>query len=231
MKQKFLVALCLIMLSCSLEAQNVEKKKDVPEEQVTVKREFDENGNLIRFDSLRVYNWSSDSVFALPPGTGWESLFGKDFFSDQFDFSFPGDSAFSFRFPSGTIPFRFFDEEDPFRGFAPDKLDSLDFGDYFLFNDTSFFMGPDRSFMLPPGFYVPDPRGMQELEELLQHHFKSFSPDEFSRQHEGEIPFQRFIDPKQQEEWDQMIQRQEEEQKEFYKKWKQDQNRKKTEKM
>jgi hypothetical protein len=229
MKKVFLWVICMMVLLFSAGAQNNEKKKNTPDEKITVKREFDKDGNLISFDSLRVYSWSTDSAFQIPQG--WENFFGKDFFDDRFGKQFPGDTAFSFAFPQGTSPFRFFDEEDLLKGFGLNPDDSVDFRNYIFHNDTSFFMGPKSSFMLPPGFFVPDMKGMQDLEKYFDQHFKSFSPDEFYNNPGEGSPFKRFMDPQQQEEWNKLIEKQQQEQQELYKKWNKQKSGKKTEKM
>jgi hypothetical protein len=107
-------------------------QKNAPEEKSIVNKEFDENGNLIQYDSTYVWQWNSDSTFNFPfdggfPGgfdkffndsvfAGFE-MFNDDFFQ-QFNHSFPNfqmdnDSVFSFRFSqpfSGDFVFPELDE-------------------------------------------------------------------------------------------------------------------------
>lgn len=69
-------------------AQKSASVKKLPKEDIRVNKEFDENGNLIKFDSTYVYQWSSDSTFTnqmIPDGF-------KHFFEDKF--SLFNDSAF-----------------------------------------------------------------------------------------------------------------------------------------
>jgi hypothetical protein len=223
----FLIAL----LPLFSEAQKTEKKKNEPDEKITVKREFDKNGNLIRFDSLRVYNWSSDSSFKFPMDGGWKDFLGEDFFENHSGNPFTGDSAFSFRFPSGTMPFRFFNDDELFKGFGFDKPDSSFSRNFMFRNDTSFFMGPNSSLMLPPGFFSPDLEGMKALEEFFGQHFKSFSPDQMWDKQGNKNPFEEFLNPQQKEEWEKMMQKQQKEQEEFFKKWNKQKSGNKTEKM
>ena len=229
---KFVLCIISLMLvSFAANAQKTGKKGNAPDEKITVKREYDKDGNLIRFDSLRVFNWSSDSAFQFPLQGGWEDFFGKDYFDNHFQDHFPGDSVFSFRFPSGAMPFRFFDEEDFFKGFGGDLSDSA-FSKNFLFhNDTSFFMGPKSSLMLPPGFFSPDREGMKELEKFFDQHFKSLSPDQFHGYPWKEEPQEEFLNPQQREEWEKMMQKQQKEQEEFFKKYIKQKPEKKIEKM
>lgn len=70
------------------QTQNIEQKKKLPKEDIKVNKEYDEQGNLIRFDSIYTYNWSSDTTLI-------NSLNPKDFnqfFGDHF--SFFNDSSF-----------------------------------------------------------------------------------------------------------------------------------------
>ena len=65
-------------------------EKDKPDEKISVNKEYDENGDLIRFDSTYVRSWSSDSTFASMDIDSirkeMELLWGKeakDYFSDS----------------------------------------------------------------------------------------------------------------------------------------------------
>ena len=224
-----LIAAVLAISTLSAEAQKSGSRKNSPDEKITVKREYDKNGNLTGFDSLRVYSWSSDSSFSFPLNGGWEDFFGKDFFDNNFSGHLWADSIFSFHFPPGMSPFRFFDEEDLFKGFG-DK-DSSMVRNFMFHNDTSFFMGPRSSLMLPPGFIVPDHKGMQDLEKYFGQQFRSFDNDKFFGNPGDESPFGQFFSPRQKEEWDKMMERQKKEQEEFFKKWNKQKSEKKTEKM
>ena len=180
-------------------AQKSEKQKSSPDEEIKVKREYDKDGNLIRFDSLRVFKWS-------------------------------GDSAFSFQFPEGFPSFRFFGEDDFMKDFGLDK-DSSFLRNFMFPDDSSFFMGPHSSMMLPPGFFAPDRKGFSDLEQFFGKDFKPLFPDDFLNLPEKTIPEEEFFSPRQKEEWEKMMRRHQQEQEEFFKKWNQTKPGKKIEKM
>lgn len=230
MKRTTIVSLCMVFLTVSAVAQKATPKKNAPEEKITVKKEFDENGNLIGFDSLRIWSWSGDSAFRFQFDDGWEKLFGKGFPDENFRFPlqtdslFPGIpfSRFHFGFPGhNRFPGDFFDEPD----------DSAFFKNFLFHTDTSLFMGPNSSFLLPPGFFIPDMKGLNDLEEFLEYHFRSFSPENDPDNIDRDELFRRFIDPRQQEEWEKLMQKQQEELREFNKKWEKQNKAKGIEKM
>jgi hypothetical protein len=229
MKRAVIMSMCLVIFAVSAGAQKTDKKKNSPDEKITVKREYDKNGNLISFDSLRVWKWSGDSSFQYPLDEGWENFFGKNFFDERSRFPFFGDSASSFLQPFGNLHFRFLDEDDLFKNFGVVPDDSMHIRNFLFHNDSSLFMGPDSSFMLPPGFFFPDMKGMEELQKYFDRHFKSFSPGEYPE--EQATPFNRFIDPRQQEEWEKLMKKQQQELDEFNKKWNKQNRGKGIEKM
>ncbi|WP_127343971.1 hypothetical protein [Ancylomarina longa] len=53
--------LVLVLLIPCLGFSQTKNKTNSPNENIKVKKEFDKNGNLIRYDSTYVYSWSSDS--------------------------------------------------------------------------------------------------------------------------------------------------------------------------
>lgn len=87
-----LLALC-VMVIITLVAQNpksdkTQKPKNSPKEDIKVNREYDEKGNLIKFDSTYSYSFSSDTTL--------KDLNFKDF-PDPFgmNFNFFNDSTFN----------------------------------------------------------------------------------------------------------------------------------------
>lgn len=56
----------ILLISISGFSQNQKTKKQ-PNENVKVNKEYDEDGNLIRYDSTYVYTWSSDSSMQFHP--------------------------------------------------------------------------------------------------------------------------------------------------------------------
>lgn len=82
MKRFVLFSVMSICLFINLIAQNTDKKQRLPEEDSRVTREYDEKGNLTKFDSVYAYGWSNDSAFQ-------KSFSPKDFpemFGDNFGF-------------------------------------------------------------------------------------------------------------------------------------------------
>lgn len=75
--------LCLVI---GLMAQNPEKKQNLPQENSKVTKEYDEKGNLIKFDSVYSYSWSGDTTMmkSLSP-EDLSKMFGGsfEFFNDS----------------------------------------------------------------------------------------------------------------------------------------------------
>ena len=84
--------LCLI---ASLSAQNPDKKQNQPKENSKVTKEYDEKGNLIKFDSLYTYSWSGGdtTMFKSFSPNDFPDMFGNDFGFFQ-DSTFKGHSFF-----------------------------------------------------------------------------------------------------------------------------------------
>ena len=77
----FLIILttCLFMNSA---AQKTDQQAKTPKEDIKVNREYDEKGNLIKFDSIYSYSWSGDTTLM-------HSFSPEDFqksFGDHFGF-------------------------------------------------------------------------------------------------------------------------------------------------
>lgn len=211
-------------------AQQLGKPKNSPDKEIKVKREYDKEGNLIRFDSLSVFKWSGDSLFNFSASDGWADFFGKDFPFDQFGKQFPGDSLLSLQFPKRFPALRFFFEDDLLKSFGAEADSSL-FKNFLFLNDSSFFMGPHSSMMLPPGFFAPDQKGFKDLERFFDQDFESLFPDGQFKSPGDERSEEEFISPKQKEEWEKMMRRHQLEQEEFFKKWNPQKPSKKIEKM
>ena len=98
---KNLILVLLILTVCFLGA-NAQQKQSKPEEKSIVNKEFDENGNLIKYDSTFVWSWSGDSAFQFEfpendfnfPDFG--EMFSDSVFSHHFEFF--SDSSFVFPF-------------------------------------------------------------------------------------------------------------------------------------
>lgn len=63
---KILLSLCVLLISTSVFSQDT-IQKNLPKKNIDVKREYDKDGNLIRYDSTYVYSWSSDSTYHFMP--------------------------------------------------------------------------------------------------------------------------------------------------------------------
>jgi hypothetical protein len=81
-------------------AQKNEQKPNTPKEDIKVNREYDEIGNLIKFDSVYSYSWSGDSTLlhSISP-ENFQKFFGSQFGNFP-DSTIPGNS-----FLGGIDPF------------------------------------------------------------------------------------------------------------------------------
>ncbi len=202
----------LLLFSGHLFAQENKTQKD-PDERIIVNKKYDDNGNLIQYDSTYVHQWSSDSTFqfSFPD----DNFFAGKGFPDLNDFfeNFMNDSAFGgFRFP-GNLQFNPFGDEDFFGDFQfPDSMmNRMPFD-----NDSSmYFYFSDSTGNFPPGFEFPNLKDFQ----------KQFN-DQF-----GNSPFKEFEKPqfnneKQREEWEKMMEKHRKEMEELKKKWEEEYNKK-----
>lgn len=93
------------LIICSI-AQKSDKKQNLPRENSKVTREYDEKGNLIRFDSVYSYSYSSDSTLL-------KNILPKDFSNFSFfnDSSFNGNSIFDDFDKMFANPYSHFDQK------------------------------------------------------------------------------------------------------------------------
>jgi len=180
--------LCLI---ASLLAQNSDKKQNQPKENSKVTREYDEKGNLIKFDSLYTYSWSGGDTTML------KSFSPKDF-PDMFgnDFGFFQDSTFK-----GHPFMDDFDQlfAQPFNGIR----DSMLMKQFEQFHNFKNFDFPNDSialnFNMPDNFFDENgkgkkdsissrsphnslglhPKSMEEMMKMLQLHMQQM--EEYQR--------------------------------------------------
>lgn len=175
-------------------------QKNTPQEKSIVNKEYDENGNLIQYDSTYVWQWNSDSTmnfsfddnFAF--GKEFPAMFGV-FFNDSIfeQFGFLNDH----QFPS-------FNDDDFFRQFQHSFPDSAFFKDFTFEQDSNF------NFQFGPQFHGNfDFQELEELQKQLQEQFK---------QHSFSVP--DVNTPEQQEEWEELMKKQQKEKDELMKKWK-----------
>ncbi len=175
-------------------------QKNSPEEKSIVNKEFDENGNLIKYDSTYVWQWNSDSTFNFSFGDKFN--FGKDFpgmFGEFFN-----DSIFE-QFGLRNDHF--------FQPFGDD-----DFFQHFNHSFPGFQFEPDSASNF--GFGKTDPFNF-DFKELEDFH-KRFQ-DQFS-QHNLAVP--QFQSPEQQKEWEKLMQKQQKEKEELIKKFEKSQKEK-----
>lgn len=182
MKRFVLLSILNLSLIISLMAQNPVKKQNLPKENSKVTREYDEKGNLIKFDSVYTYSYSGDSTLM-------KNFSGKDF-SGFFgpDFNLLNDSTFN-----GKSFFEDFDKmfADPFGHFNSnqDSLMMKRFGEMHQFhqfdkNDSTTFSFRNFDDMFGNGFNNPNdstsvkkggkidgksqPRSMEDMMQLFE---------------------------------------------------------------
>lgn len=216
MKGIFSISAVLFLIHAAYAQKEITPQK--PDEEIIVNKEYDEHGNLLRYDSTYSFQWRSDTTFSFPDFGGWQDMFSNAFpFRDMFTDSLFHDMPFFRDFPS-----RFFEEDSvdhpfPF-GFDPFTSDSSFLRRFSFQFDTTLFMGPDSSFLLPPGFIIPE---MNSLKDLLKEFGENQDSDPFSPFFYRQIPpgTDRFPDLEQQKEWDALIERHQREMEELRKKW------------
>ncbi|QRM87878.1 hypothetical protein FG167_01120 [Lacinutrix sp. WUR7] len=116
----------LLSVSCSGQNQETEKKEEKLVEQPKgswkVDKEFDENGNLIRYDSI--YSWSSSNKFdnlSLSERDSLTESFKSKFFRNFSEFENQGfESVFS---PDSLFSKRFFNDDFFESDFGSDFMD------------------------------------------------------------------------------------------------------------
>ncbi|TNF43215.1 MAG: hypothetical protein EP310_04820 [Bacteroidetes bacterium] len=180
-----------------VQAQN---QKTLPEEKSIVNKEFDENGNLLRYDSTYVWQWNSDSTFNFSFGDKWP--FGQKF-PGMFE-EFFNDSVFE--------KFGLFNDPS-FQPFGND-----DFFGQFGHSFPGFPFENDSVFQYHFGQPFQDDFGMKEFEELQKQLQEKFN------QHNLMVP--EFKSPEQEEEWEKLMQKQQKEKEELMKKWENSQSKK-----
>ncbi len=202
MKHLLIISAIFFVVSAQVSGQE-KSKKDSPDEQTIVNKEYDENGNLIAYDSTYIHQWSSDSSFQSPFLS--DDIFAEKDFPDMNDFfeGFFGDSAMqNFSFPNaGRFPS--FDDEELLKLFGHSFTDSLFINKFSLDNDSSFNF--NRNFEFP---------NIDELRERIKEQFKNqyFQSTEFKNQ-------------EQKEQWEKLMQKHQMEIEELQKKWEQKEDR------
>lgn len=194
------LALITLILCVGLSMSQAQKKQPAPEEKSIVNKEYDENGNLIQYDSTYVWQWNSDSTMNFSFGDSFN--FGKDF-PDMFG-EFFSDSIFE-QFGLRGEPFS--------RPFGDD-----DFFGRFEHSFPGFPFERDSAFNFGFGNTEPFNFDFKELEDLHKRLQEQFS------QHNLMVP--EFQSPEQQEEWEKLIKKQQKEKEELIKKFEKSQKEK-----
>lgn len=174
--------LCLVI---GLMAQNPEKKQNLPQENSKVTKEYDEKGNLIKFDSVYSYSWSGDTTMmkSLSPedlskmfGGSFEffndSTFHSKSFFDDFDKMFANPFT-PFNQKQDSLLLKHFGQEHQLHQFNNDSItfnfNDLDdmFGNFFENKeDTSSVKKQDKI------AGKTQPKSMEEMMQMFQQQFK-----------------------------------------------------------
>lgn len=167
-----------------------------PGEKITVNKEYDEQGNLVRFDSTYVFVWFGDTMMAFPGGENFSLSPGVPIDMESFMHGFFSDSAFSSPFGD--------EWQNGFSQRQKDLMKRFDFP--FAGPDSAnTFFGNDSLFGFPfmfEDFDCPD----------ISQFFKGF--EGFGGQGQ---PF--FEDEGQEKEWLELQQRHQKEMEELQQKW------------
>lgn len=191
------IATLLVILFCV--TASVWAQKNTPQEKSIVNKEYDENGNLIQYDSTYVWKWNSDSTMNFSFDENF--AFGKEF-PGMFE-EFFGDSVFeNFGF-FNDHHFPSFNDDEFFRHFQHSFPDSAFFQPFPFESDSLGGFGFRHHF--PGGTVFPD------LEELQKQMFEKFN-------HQNMIT-PGFKSPEQQKEWEELLKKQQKEKEELKKKW------------
>ncbi|MFA5329925.1 MAG: hypothetical protein WC384_19165 [Prolixibacteraceae bacterium] len=184
MKRFSVFAFMTICLFTNLLAQEPDKKSNSPRENSTVKREYDDKGNLIRFDSTYTYSWSGDTTLlnSLSPdnfpdpfsghfGLTPDSTFKGNSFFDEFKQFFAQPSwgqdsdlmrnfgihphFHEFHLNGDSTAMNFPDFDELFQYFSKNKNDSTSSG------------------TLEKGEHLQQPGSMNEMMKMIQEQMKA----------------------------------------------------------
>ena len=192
----------VLMLTTGFAFAQAQEKPTKPEEKSIVNKEYDEDGNLIKYDSTFVWSWSGDSAFQFDfPINGFFS--GKDF--PGFD-ELMMDSVFSNPFNNHFFNFEPFANEEFFKQFEQQFPDSIFSNHFEFFGDSSFVFPFDFENSFGNDFFSKD---FEQLHKELQ-------------QRLGDMNFDkpRFESEEQQKAWQELMEKQQKEREELKKKWK-----------
>lgn len=209
------IVVCTIIVFQAI-AGNAQQKgiPEQPDKQIFVNKKYDENGNLIQFDSTYVHKWSVDTTLNF--GFPTDSVFPYYSFPDieRFMNKFWNDSTLGHPvFPHQPFSFGFrfspFEDDEDFQNKNPQFPDSL-FQPNFPYHFDSLFFNFGKS---PFGEMHPwyNPEYFENLENHLEKQFKDFH-------HHRSFP--DFNNKQQLEEWKKLKKKHQKEIEELRKKWK-----------
>jgi len=175
----------LLLVAAMAHAQ----QKDIPEkpnEQSKVTREYDENENLIRFDSTYVKSWSSDSTVTMSPQDieelqkQMEELFKGSFGDDT-------DSFFGNPFPGSAKEFfkrfgqQFGDSTDEMPGFQNSFPDMEEMQQRMMQHFSQFFQSDSAQIQydtiprdMPFDDFFGNPEEFEKIQKEFEKHFELF---------------------------------------------------------
>jgi hypothetical protein len=175
-----------------------------PNEQIIVNKKYDDQGNLIQFDSTYVHQWSYSSSDSSGQFTPPDDFMAGGDLQDMERFFQEFMEGHHMPHP-GSSPF----DDEFFNHFKDGMPDSAMQQQFLAHRDSSFFNFPGDSLNHFPQGLMPD---MEDLMQEIQEHFNSF-PDNFGSMQP------RFKSKEQENEWKKLMEKQQKEIEEFQKKW------------
>ncbi len=197
MKQIVITALLAVVFSVVVLGQQPDSIPTSPDEQIIVNKEYDENGNLIHFDSTYIFKWQGDTIIGFPGG---ENPF----------FSF--DSKQNIK----ELMEQFFENKDFPSGLDEDFFSSKNLKKHYrnFFSDSLLYRGvPDSTIHNPFGqHYFSMPEFSEFFKNFEKFHFPEHFFDEKFNNH--------FYDnEEQQNEWKKLMENHQKEIDKFKKRW------------
>ncbi|WP_163717291.1 hypothetical protein [Mangrovibacterium lignilyticum] len=176
------VSLLILLLAGLMVQAQTEKKTTQPDEQSKVTREYDESGNLIRFDSTYVKSWSSDSTMNQADleqlQKQMEEMFKGSFGDDS-------DSFFGDPFPGSAKEFfkqfdqQYDDSTKAMPGFQNSFPDLEELHQQMMQHFGQFFQSDSiqiRSDSVPDFKFdfFGDPKEFEKIQKEFEQHFEQF---------------------------------------------------------
>lgn len=194
MKKYIILSVLLIAGVLQLNAQEIKQKSD-PDEQIIVNKKYDENGNLIQYDSTYVHQWSSDSTFNFSFGNGYPNMMNHSFIDSilqQFGFS-------------GNFGISPFNDDDFFEQFGQMFPDMPLMDQFYSQNDSSLQFQTDPNAQMPDFFNSPD---IEQWQKQIQQQLEQLNES---------MP--GFQNEEQRKEWEELRKKQQKEMQELMDKW------------